>query len=97
MAKKTAFITVLRAIGDYTTTHGGRFCCSLCGVPQFGNAKLSFERYAVSDGAKRGRHTAVWDLKPILAKSLKKIDAMKQYIQQHPSFMMLGESFVCPV
>ena len=83
---------------NHTTTHEGRFCCNLCDVPQFSNAKLCFERYAVSDGAKRGRCTAVWDLKQSLQDVLKKklVDARKQYIQQHPSFMMLGENFMCP-
>ena len=98
MAKKIAFVILLRAIGDYATTHQGRFCCGLCGDPQFSNAKLSFERYAISDGTKRRRCTAVWDLKQSSQDVLKKklIDARKRYIQEHPSFMMLGENFVCP-
>ncbi len=90
--------SLLHAIGDCTIPHQGRFCCDLCGDPQFSNAKLCFERYAISTTAKRGRRTAIWDSKKSLQDTLKKImiDARRQYIQQHPNFLMLGENFVCP-
>jgi hypothetical protein len=88
----------LRAIGDCTITHQGRFCCGLCGDLQFSNTKLCFERYAISAVAKKGRRTAVWDLRQSLQDVLKKrmIDARRQYIQQYSIFFMLGENFVCP-
>ena len=88
----------MRAIGDCTITHQGRFCCDLCGEPQFSNAKLCFERYAISAIAKRGRRTAVWDSNQSLQDILKQriIDARRQYILEHPSFLMIGESVVCP-